>query len=179
MHSWEKGAAPEFPLARSAATMHFAYPPRKSSDPRPFAPARARLPLLRRSRLRTLALMGLAFVTLCFLIFGRRWGSASGHVPSGNPPVVIVTMFDSGAHPKEYITKLKENRKAYAAKHGTCTIRSVWHRANSVLFGQRANTSTRFLFRTQATRPSLPNAATITSRARQPRGARSRRSGTP
>ena len=40
------------------------------------------------------------------------------HVPSGKPPVVIVTVLDTSDHPKMYIDSVKENRKRYAELHG-------------------------------------------------------------
>ncbi|KAB5582733.1 glycosyltransferase family 34 protein [Coniochaeta sp. 2T2.1] len=105
--------------------MHFAYPPRKSSTPPKFIPARssARLPhIFRRSRAKVLILAALAFFFLIFL-FTRRGGSGRHvfvrHKPSGKPPVVIVTVIDESHHyPPEYLEAVRENRIQYAEKHG-------------------------------------------------------------
>jgi mannan polymerase II complex MNN11 subunit len=103
--------------------MHFAYPPRKSSTPPKFVPARAssRLPTLRRSRAKVLALAGLAFIFVLYLL--TRRGSSkhalTRHIPSGKPPVVIVTVIDESHHyPTEYLDAVRENRRLYAEKHG-------------------------------------------------------------
>ena len=102
--------------------MHFAYPPRKSSNPPPFRPRSSRLPLLRRGRLRTgLILLGVALLGL-FLLTRGGGGSGGGtyheHLPSGSPPVVIVTVYEPKLHSAEYIKSLKENRELYAKRHG-------------------------------------------------------------
>lgn len=100
--------------------MHFAYPPRKSSNPPPHLPRTSRLPLLRRNRLRTIALTGLALVGLVYLLTrSRRHASPVSHVPSGSPPAVVVTVFDGTKHSRNYIESIKENRIQYAEKHGT------------------------------------------------------------
>lgn len=102
--------------------MHFAYPPRKSSDPPPFRPRSAHhLPLLRRIRIRTLLLAFLTFIGGCYLLFGlwsRQADPYREHVPSGNPPVVIVTVVDGARYSANYMKTIEENRKSYAEKHG-------------------------------------------------------------
>ncbi|SPO03409.1 related to alpha-1,2-galactosyltransferase [Cephalotrichum gorgonifer] len=100
--------------------MHFAYPPRKSSNPPPFRPRSSRLAAARRSRLRTVALIGVGFLFLLYLLRGKSTGTAKGttrHIPSGSPPVVIVTVvnYDNGM---EYADVVKENRISYAKLHG-------------------------------------------------------------
>ena len=73
--------------------MHFAYPPRKSSDPPPFRPRSSRVPFLRRSRLRTVIIGLLALLGLFYVLSGSSEDQKYyEHVPSGNPPVVIVTV---------------------------------------------------------------------------------------
>lgn len=39
-------------------------------------------------------------------------------IPSGTPPVVILTVLDEEGYSKEYIKNVKENRIEYARKHG-------------------------------------------------------------
>lgn len=115
-------------------TMHFAYPPRKSSNPQPYLPRGAsKLPTLRRSRLKVIALVGLAFFALIWLIT-RAGGSrgVSRRQPTGNPPAVIVTVIDEKKYSKGYIQNIKENRIQYAEKHGLSNPRiSLWRRSYS------------------------------------------------
>jgi len=106
--------------------MHFAYPPRKSSNPPPFRPRSTKLaipPLLRRSRLKTLALIGLGVIGFIFLLSslfggGGSSGSSEARIPSGQPPVVIVTVLDQGLFSESYYQNIKDNRIQYAKKHG-------------------------------------------------------------
>ena len=103
--------------------MHFAYPPRKSSTPPKFIPARSSRipPLLRKSRVKVIALAGLAFIFLLYLLTrtGGRRNHLVRHVPSGKPPVVIVTVIDNSHHyPAAYLRAVRENRILYADKHG-------------------------------------------------------------
>ncbi|KOS19154.1 hypothetical protein ESCO_001309 [Escovopsis weberi] len=99
--------------------MHFAYPPRKDSNPPPFRPRSARLPSLRRNRLRAIALVVLALVAGWWLLSGPSLpGPAREHVPSGQPPVVIVTVLDAPSYSSAYLQTIKDNRNLYAQKHG-------------------------------------------------------------
>jgi len=101
--------------------MHFAYPPRKSSNPPPFKPRSARVPTLRRSRLKVIALVGLAFLGILFLLSRSSGGKSrppKAHVPSGKIPAVIVTVLDETNYDKPYLDLVRENRRLYAEKHG-------------------------------------------------------------
>ncbi|UNI16093.1 putative alpha-1,6-mannosyltransferase mnn11 [Purpureocillium takamizusanense] len=99
--------------------MHFAYPPRKSSNPPPFRPRSARLPLLRRSRLKTIGLGLFVFLCIFYLLFGRSKPSPyHERVPSGTPSVVLVTVIDPTNWNNAYLSTIKENREQYAARHG-------------------------------------------------------------
>ncbi|KAK1782916.1 galactosyl transferase GMA12/MNN10 family-domain-containing protein [Copromyces sp. CBS 386.78] len=105
--------------------MHFAYPPRKSSNPPPFRPRTSALPTIRSRRLKTIALAFLAFLTLVWLFQrggSRRHAPPAYHKPSGNPPAVIVTVFNEGKYGKGYLDTVKENRLKYAEKHGYGTF---------------------------------------------------------
>lgn len=102
--------------------MHFAYPPRKSSNPPPFRPARpssSRLPALRRRTKRTaLAVVG-AILFLLYLFSGSPSSTPyHEHPPSGSPPVVIVTVVDTSEYHAAYLDTIKMNRELYAKKHG-------------------------------------------------------------
>jgi hypothetical protein len=50
-------------------------------------------------------------------ILSQIMGGSEG-IPSGTPPVVIVTVVDSDNYSKEYINNIKDNRIEYARKHG-------------------------------------------------------------
>lgn len=100
--------------------MHFAYPPRKSSDPPPFRPRSSRVPFLRRSRLRTVIIGLLALLGLFYVLSGSSEDQKYyEHVPSGNPPVVIVTVVDPTSYSSTYLQTIQENRQSYAKLHGT------------------------------------------------------------
>ncbi|KAF4585825.1 alpha-1,2-galactosyltransferase-like protein [Ophiocordyceps camponoti-floridani] len=99
--------------------MHFAYPPRKSSNPPRFRPRSARLPVLRRSRLKLLVLGFVTLVTLAYLVIGRRKADVLlKRIPSGSPPVVLVTVIDPTTWDNGYLRTVKENREKYAERHG-------------------------------------------------------------
>ncbi|KAI0137274.1 galactosyl transferase GMA12/MNN10 family-domain-containing protein [Xylariales sp. AK1849] len=104
--------------------MHFAYPSRKSSNPPPFRPRSARIPALRRSRLKVIAAFGLAIIFLIWLFLGGSSKPYTQRVISGKPPVAIVTVFDekSFSNNPEYLKSIKENREQYAEKHGYGTL---------------------------------------------------------
>ncbi|KAH7367230.1 mannosyltransferase complex component [Plectosphaerella cucumerina] len=103
--------------------MSFAYPPRKTSNPPPFKPRASKLPHLRRSRVKTIAVFAL-------IIIGGLWVASkifSGHgpskrQPSGNPKVLIVTTLDAPAYGQAHTDSIKENRIQYAARHGYETM---------------------------------------------------------
>ncbi|KFA79722.1 hypothetical protein S40288_00686 [Stachybotrys chartarum IBT 40288] len=103
--------------------MHFAYPPRKSSNPLPFRPRSSKYSFLRRTRLRSiLGIIGLCLFVLYFLTRPSRSAPYREHVPAGNPPVVIVTVIDPTTYKNEYLDTIKENRELYAARHGYKTM---------------------------------------------------------
>ncbi|KAL2265708.1 hypothetical protein VTJ83DRAFT_6808 [Remersonia thermophila] len=122
--------------------MHFALPPRKTSQPPPYLRPAARLPGFRRTRAKLVAIAGLVLLSLVYLIAraqthsgsssssGRSHGAAP--VPArtrnpsrgdrGDPPVVIVTVLDETKYTKEYLQAVRENRVQYAEKHGYKTL---------------------------------------------------------
>lgn len=64
-------------------------------------------------------MFGFGIVAVVFLLL-RLLGGSEG-VPLGTPPVVIVTLLDRAAYSSEYLNNVKENREAYAQKHGKIT----------------------------------------------------------
>ncbi|KAF4451400.1 hypothetical protein F53441_5666 [Fusarium austroafricanum] len=100
--------------------MHFAYPPRKNSNPPPFKARSSQIPpILRRIRKRTAALLLLATIGFIYFLFGLK-GDAPyrEHAPSGNPPVVIVTALDKAQYSATYLETIRHNRQQYASRHG-------------------------------------------------------------
>ncbi|KAF2236538.1 glycosyltransferase family 34 protein [Viridothelium virens] len=102
--------------------MHFAFPPRKSSHPPPYAVRSSRSsPLLRRQRLRNWGLLATLAVFTIFLLSRYSGTGGSEKIPSGTPPCVIVTIIDQEA-PSAFIRAIKDNRNDYAARHGYGTF---------------------------------------------------------
>lgn len=100
--------------------MHFAYPPRKSSNPAPFRPRASGIAMPRKARLRTIAIILLVCIGLVYLIFSPSKKSPyHERQPSGSPHVVIVTVTDTRHYSKDYLSSVQENRETYAKRHGT------------------------------------------------------------
>ncbi|KAI1506514.1 galactosyl transferase GMA12/MNN10 family-domain-containing protein [Biscogniauxia marginata] len=100
--------------------MHYAYPSRKSSNPPPYIPRSSRFPTLRRSHLRTIALFGLAIITLIWLFGGSNHHGS--RTISGKPRAVVVTVFSDANDNTAYTKNIRENRLQYAEKHGYGTL---------------------------------------------------------
>ncbi|KAI1456130.1 glycosyltransferase family 34 protein [Annulohypoxylon moriforme] len=100
--------------------MHYAYPPRKSSNPPPYLPRSSRIPRIRRSHLRPIALFGLIIIGLIWLFSGSS--KHTKHTISGKPAVVLVTVFDDKSDNSAYHKNIRENRIQYAEKHGYGTL---------------------------------------------------------
>ncbi|KAI3555310.1 galactosyl transferase GMA12/MNN10 family protein [Colletotrichum abscissum] len=99
--------------------MHFAYPPRKSSNPPPFKARSSRIPpVLRRSRLKVIAAGALVFFGLIYLLSGAFKSPSGPRPPSGDPPAVIVTVLDEDNFSNKYLASIRDNRKQYAQLHG-------------------------------------------------------------
>lgn len=101
--------------------MHFAGPPRKT----PYTAGKPHtIPFFRRVRLRTvLWIIGVVFV-LYMLFSWLRGGNPSATaeiIPEGTPPVVLVTTFDT-VFGSRYEKMIKDNREAYAARHGSWSL---------------------------------------------------------
>ncbi|OAA44255.1 alpha-1,2-galactosyltransferase-like protein [Metarhizium rileyi] len=75
--------------------------------------------LLRRSRLKNIAIGALLFLGVLYFLFGgRKPDPYHEHVPSGHPSVVLVTVIDPSEWNTAYLDTIKENRERYAARHG-------------------------------------------------------------
>ena len=102
--------------------MHFAYPPRKSSNPPPFRPRSSNLLMFRRGRLQALLLVLVCFLAGFYLLSGSKnppQKPSPKRVPSGGPSVVIVTVIDPSTYNNAYLNTIRENREQYAERHGT------------------------------------------------------------
>lgn len=95
--------------------MHFALPPRKISHSAPYGLS-AHTSKNRRNRLKLYAAMALSSVVIVYLLV-RFYSFCANLAPFGTPKVVIVTVLNSSLG-KEYMEKIKDNRKDYAARHG-------------------------------------------------------------
>ena len=93
-----------------------ALPLRKSSNPPPYATRSTRFPMVRRSRVQAIALCACAVGAVIFILSQIFGGSE--RIPSGTPPVVIVTVLNPELYTKEYLNNIKDNRIEYAKKHG-------------------------------------------------------------
>ena len=105
--------------------MHFALPPRKTSQPPPYVKAAARtLQNRRRSQAQAVTVIVLGLLSLWLLlhltVFGApRWrpqAVETSHDEQIN--VVILTVLDRALMSDEYIRKIKHNRDHYASRHG-------------------------------------------------------------
>ncbi|TAQ84100.1 hypothetical protein B7494_g7581 [Chlorociboria aeruginascens] len=96
--------------------MHLAIPLRKNSNPSPYATRSTKFPLLRRSRIQALV-VGALLLGAVFFILSHLFNQGDT-IPSGAPPVVIVTVLDPDNYSKEYIDNVKENRIEFAKIHG-------------------------------------------------------------
>ncbi|KAI9812400.1 MAG: hypothetical protein M1832_000435 [Thelocarpon impressellum] len=102
--------------------MHFALPPRKTSQPPPYAARQtSRATLLRRRRLQGLGVLACGAVALLFLL-SRAYRSGPPPVPAGTPEVVMVTPLEEARFGQDYVAKIKQNRVDYAERHGYATF---------------------------------------------------------
>lgn len=124
--------------------MHLALPSRKSSNPSPYVNRSGRFPMLRRSRVQAIALGACAVGVVIFILSQILGGGDS--IPSGTPPVVIVTVLDHEKYGKEYIENVRENRIQYAAKHGKTVRMRIYEQAADYIqvmrrFSQQSRTT--------------------------------------
>ncbi|KAG9953067.1 glycosyltransferase family 34 protein, partial [Aureobasidium melanogenum] len=97
--------------------MHFAFPPRKTSHPPPYAARSSRSGFLRYSQLRNILVLAVGALITLYLLSGLFSGSGSVSIPAGTPRAVVVTTLDPSLS-QSYKAAIKANRKHYAAKHG-------------------------------------------------------------
>jgi mannan polymerase II complex MNN11 subunit len=67
-----------------------------------------------------LILYGVGALAGLYILSRLLFGSSEA-LPSGTPPVVLVTVFEDHGNSKDYIERIKRNRNEYAAKHGMLT----------------------------------------------------------
>ena len=91
-------------------------PPRKTSQPPPYARASRSSPI-RRKQLQFVALIGCSLLLLVYLAT-QLFGSSDKKAPPGTPEVVVVTLLDEATMSEEYRARIMENRKYYADKNG-------------------------------------------------------------
>ncbi|TKA69873.1 hypothetical protein B0A49_05552 [Cryomyces minteri] len=101
--------------------MHFAYAPRKTSNPPPYAARSPKSQYLRRSRLQLLGLVAAGALFSIWLLSTLFRSSSARKIPAGTPPVVLVTTIDRRASPAS-IANILDNRKDYAFRHGYATF---------------------------------------------------------
>ena len=101
--------------------MHFALPPRKTSQPPVFTrAAHLNNAAQRRRQLQSIGYVVLGLATL-YLIYKTLFTSGTTPEPTeieANPSVVVVTIFDESVQSTEFIHQVKENRVDYARRHG-------------------------------------------------------------
>ncbi|KAK8198492.1 putative alpha-1,6-mannosyltransferase mnn11 [Zalaria obscura] len=97
--------------------MHFAFPPRKSSNPPPYAARSSRSPFLRRSKAQSLALLALGAIAFIWLLSKLFGGSSSNYIPPGTPRAVVITTIDPKLS-ESYKEAIIANRRHYASRHG-------------------------------------------------------------
>ena len=105
--------------------MHFALPPRKTSQPPPYARAAAKsLHNRRKSQARIAGFVILSVVTFLFLLRTLFYSSGIGssvhddRFSDDEFNLVIVTVLDNESMSEDYIQKIKTNREDYATRHG-------------------------------------------------------------
>lgn len=97
--------------------MHFAFPPRKSSHPPPYAARSSRSRYLRYSRLQVVAAIAIGAIVTIYILSTIFSGSSAPSIPAGTPKAVIVTPLDPSLS-ESYKEAIKANRRHYAHKHG-------------------------------------------------------------
>ncbi|MCJ1334348.1 hypothetical protein MMC10_011057 [Thelotrema lepadinum] len=107
--------------------MHFALPPRKTSQPPPYvrssrwSPLKAATAIRRQQRTLGLVIFGVILISFFLFLRGTNPSSSVERIPPGSPEVVIVTLLDDSLS-KTYVERIKENRENYAARHGYKTF---------------------------------------------------------
>ncbi|RKF54798.1 putative alpha-1,2-galactosyltransferase C8D2.17 [Erysiphe neolycopersici] len=100
--------------------MHMALPKNKLSIIPTYNTRPPQQPILRRKRIQ-IVIVSIFLLGILIYILKLVTGGSNG-LGSGNPPVVIVTVFDYEKYNKNYIEGIKQNRINYAKKHGYATF---------------------------------------------------------
>ena len=95
--------------------MHFALPPRKSSQPPPYARSSHASFTQRRKLQYLIAIICGALALIWFGIWS--FSDSPKRPPPDTPEVIVVTVIEPGMS-REYVAKIKENRENYVARHG-------------------------------------------------------------
>lgn len=106
--------------------MHFALPPRKTSQPPPYARGNTSgsATYRRRKQLQVLSYAVLGLLTFYLVLKLVLYASSAGDNedgPStieGSQDIVLVTVFDNETMSEDYMRIVKVNRDDYAARHG-------------------------------------------------------------
>jgi len=105
--------------------MHFALPPRKTSQPPPYARANASASaaLRRRKQLQLLGYVVLGLLTfyLALRYIFSNWVEDAEDGPGaieGHQDIVLVTVFNNNTMSENYMRMVTANREDYAARHG-------------------------------------------------------------
>ena len=98
-------------------------PPRKTSQPPPYARATRSSPI-KRKQLKVGGLVVGAILIIIYLIT-FFFSSPKDYVPYGTPEVVIVTVLDEATMSTSYRNHIMENRRYYAEKQGWYSIYKV------------------------------------------------------
>ena len=116
--------------------MHFALPPRKSSQPPPYARSSRWTSSYSNKKKRQVKFgvvifcLGLTVFYLFLRLVSTSSHNESTRIPIGTPEVVLVTLLDDSLS-QEYVTKMKDNRDDYASRHGM--LRGIYEIAAPML----------------------------------------------
>ena len=104
--------------------MHFALPPRKTSQPPPYARAAARsLQNRRKSQLQAAVVIFVSLLCFWLLLRITVFSSWTREVESEEDAsdkdfnIILFTLLDDASLSDDYIQKIKTNRDDYAARH--------------------------------------------------------------
>lgn len=105
--------------------MHFALPPRKSSQPPPYTRVAARSRQNRqRSQVQIAGVVILCLISFWFFLrtvlspFSNQGIAEEEDVSDDHFNIVIVTVLDEESMSEAFVSKVKANRDDYAARHG-------------------------------------------------------------
>ena len=135
--------------------MHFALPPRKTSNPPPYARAAASRSSTHRGR-KLVEFSGYAVLAILtiYLIFHYGFSSRSESFSDDETTlsvpakILIVTVVDEERMSSSYIQKIKANREDYASRHGRHFLSTI-HGYYYIPFSRRASRPNKLLLRSR------------------------------